>query len=65
MQKAFILSLIIALSACGFHLRGQMELPSSFQDVAIIAPPEGRNLSLALDEQLQAQMRAGRYDGQG
>ncbi len=54
MKKAIIIILIVALCACGFHLRGQMELPTSFQNVAISAPPEGRNLSLALDEQLQA-----------
>lgn len=54
MKKAIIMTMIVALCACGFHLRGQMELPASFQDVAISAPPEGRNLSLALDEQLHA-----------
>ncbi len=47
-------SLILLLSACGFHLRGMMALPPSFQHVYISAPTHGKDLQMALDDQLQA-----------
>ena len=47
-------NLLLLLSACGFHLRGMMALPPSFQNVYISAPAHGKDLQLALDEQLQS-----------
>jgi LPS-assembly lipoprotein len=53
--KALLYSIFLSLlSACGFHLRGMVSLPPSFQHVYIIAPPNGRSLQLKLEEQLQA-----------
>lgn len=53
-KTLIVLSTVLILTACGFHLRGMMVLPPSFQNVFITAPPQGRNLIIALDEQLQA-----------
>ena len=55
-KTKFILLIVLTatLMGCGFHLRGVMVLPPSFQQVYVIAPPAGRNLTVALDEQLQA-----------
>ena len=53
--QALLYSILLSLlSACGFHLRGMVPLPPSFQHVYIIAPPNGRSLQLKLEEQLQA-----------
>ena len=53
-KSIFLGSLFVLLGACGFHLRGTMVLPPSFQHVYISAPAHGKNLQMALDEQLQA-----------
>jgi LPS-assembly lipoprotein len=54
LKTFFVFSLLLTLASCGFHLRGMVELPPSFQHVFISAPPQGRSLVTSLDEQLQA-----------
>lgn len=54
MLKIGLLCMVMSLSQCGFHLRGQTTLPSSFQQVYIAAPAEARQLQAEIDNQLQA-----------
>lgn len=44
----------LLLSGCGFHLRGMIEIPRWFTNVAIISQNAPRDLTTQLKEQLQA-----------
>ena len=48
------ITICLLLSACGFHLRGLLNLPPSFQHVYLQIPPNGRSLQIKLKEELQS-----------
>ena len=48
------LMLVLMLSGCGFHLRGMTDIPSWFQDIAIIIEQGHRDLEPLLKKELQA-----------
>ncbi|MFA6303562.1 MAG: LPS assembly lipoprotein LptE [Legionella sp.] len=55
MKRAFIpLSLILLLSACGFHLRGMIDIPRWLNNVAIISPSPNPAFVTRLQRQLEA-----------
>lgn len=54
MKKLFIpLMMTLLLSACGFHLRGMIDVPSWLNNVAIISENEDRQLTSILKTQLE------------
>lgn len=50
-RLCLILTLFV-LSSCGFHLRGIVAMPAWLNNIAIIVPPEQRDLEPLLKEQL-------------
>lgn len=48
-----LLSLLVALNACGFHLRGNVELPSVLQDTYIDSKAPFTGMARALRTQLE------------
>lgn len=54
MKRSYLLLLIVSLTACGFHLRGMVDMPSWLKNVAIITEDAHRDLLPLLKDQLQA-----------
>lgn len=55
MLKRLLLSLcIVSLGGCGFQLRGTINLPPNFNNVAIISEDASNEISLSIKSQLQA-----------
>ncbi|WP_050805593.1 LPS-assembly lipoprotein LptE [Legionella drancourtii] len=54
MKKLFIpLMLTLLLSACGFHLRGMINIPTWLNNIAIIVKNDDKQLSSILNAQLE------------
>lgn len=53
MNKVFPFILILLLSACGFHLRGMVDIPSWLNNVAIISKDGDKQLPVFLKSQLE------------
>lgn len=53
MKKIWLLLIFVCLSACGFHLRGQIDIPNWLTNVAIIATDKDKQLSLLIKSQLE------------
>jgi LPS-assembly lipoprotein len=54
MIRIFSIGCFLALTACGFHLRGNLNFPSDFQHVYLQVPPEGRDLKIKLKDRLRS-----------
>lgn len=54
MKKIIPLILTLCLSACGFHLRGMVDIPTWLECVTIIAKEENKVLADLLESQLDA-----------
>ncbi|SFB78062.1 Lipopolysaccharide-assembly [Marinospirillum celere] len=53
LRLALVLALVVFISACGFRLRGYIQLPAEFQPLHIQASGPARNLSQTLTRQLE------------
>lgn len=66
MRRLVPLVCLLQLAACGFHLRGNLPFPPSFQAMHLQVPPDGRELKDKLKERLRAfQIRPLRSSAQG
>lgn len=53
MYLVYTLTAVLSLSACGFHLRGSMNIPKWFNNISIINPASDKELLAKLKLQLQ------------
>ncbi len=55
MKKAsFLVLLALCLSACGFHLRGMIDVPAWLNDISLITEDGDKELAILISSQLEA-----------